>query len=322
MIDSLMSMPFIKFNKSENYYQTNTPFLAGECHYHKLDEELWIVISNIKVKKNITFKMLYNKNTPKNYHFLTLHTNLNELSFKLPNININIENKDRSWTLFKAGSDAINTHFKGQHSIFFSIYFTDKWMQKNIIETGELKNEVLEKFFDSDTQCLYLPNFLESKKDISDKIIQSIFNKNESKTNKFLLLKNRTLNLLSSFANELDNHTTIKTLNNISNKSKRKLFKAENILKNSICGKFPSISKISKEVGISETKLKSDFKEMFGVTMLQYFSAQQMKYAKDLLETGEVSIKEIAITLGYANASKFSARFQKFYNKLPSYYLK
>lgn len=315
-------MPFIKFYHNKNYYHANTPFLKGECHYHEIDEGLWIVISNIEVKKNITFKILYDNKRPKNYHFLTLYVNLNKLSFNLPKININIENKDRSWILFKAGSDAINAHFKGQQSVFFSIYFTDEWMQKNIIETGELKNEALKNFFDSDMECLYLPNFLESKRNVSNKIIESILNKDEDLGSKFKLLKSRTLNLLSSFAQELDNQTIIKTLNNNTNKSKRKLFKVENILKESICGKFPSINKISKKVGISETKLKSDFKDMFGVTMLQYFSAQQMKYAKDLIETGEVSIKEIAITLGYSNASKFSTRFKKFYGNLPSHYLK
>ena len=130
------------------------------------------------------------------------------------------------------------------------------------------------------------------------------------------------LNAISNFIQELDSQNTLKVFDNTNDSDRRKLFKAENILKESIYGKFPSIAFIAKEIGMSETKLKASFKKMFGVTLFQYFLTNQMKYAKEMIEKSNVSIKEVAITLGYANASKFSNSFKKVIGDLPSVYAK
>ncbi len=322
MLESMKNMPMVTFFPEQNFYKSNTPFLDGICHYEEIEEGLWLLLTDVKIKKSVCFRLLYDKHIPKNYYFLTLHVNNGNAVIKSPKLNIEIEHKDRTWTLFKPGTNSLNAHFKGENSIFLSIMISKEWMKKNNANSGIFENEFLKNFNDSDEECLFLPNFLGERKDLYEPIIKSVLDKDESGIKNFPLLKKQMHTLLSNFIAELNDKNTIKVTNTTLNKYRLKLFKAENILKKAIFDGFPTIKSISKDVRMGETKLKEEFKKMFGATLYQYYSHQQMKYAKTLLESGKISVKEVASNLGYANTSKFSSRFQKTYNQLPSEILK
>lgn len=317
-IESLKGMPFIKSYPDEGYYTINNPFIKGDCHYHEVEDELWILTSDLEFKKNVSFKLYYDSTIPTNYHFLTLYVNKGTTQVKLPKINVDIENSDKSWILFKAGSKSINTHFKGEKSIFFTIYFSDNWMKKNIASNGVLSSSVLSDFFSSDDNCLFLPNFMEDNVSAYQPILDTILSKKKEGKSNALLLKINTLQLISSFINKLDDKSSIKSLVNISEKNRRKLLKAAHLLDQTILEPFPSISTISKHVGISETLLKKEFKEMYGVTMFNYHTNQKMNYAIKLIKNDKASVKDIAYSLGYSSQSKFSTAFKKVHGKLPS----
>jgi AraC-like DNA-binding protein len=101
-----------------------------------------------------------------------------------------------------------------------------------------------------------------------------------------------------------------------------KVFKAEKILMDNIDGDFPGIDFIAKETGLSPTKLKKDFKVVFGTSVLKYFREKQMLIAKDLLHNEDVLVKELAHKFGYENAGKFSIVYKKYFRILPSQELK
>lgn len=319
-LQSLKGMPFIKSYPEKDYYTINNPFIKGDCHYHKVEEELWIIMTDLEFKKNVSFKLYYNPDLPTNYHFLTLYINKGKTQVKLPKINVDIENSDKSWTLFKSGSQAINTHFKDQKSIFFTIYFSENWMKKNIASKGVLASTVLSDFFLSEDNCLFLPNFMEDDVSSYQPILDSILSKDskEEEVNHALTLKINTLKLIASFIKKLDDKSSIKSSLSISEKNRRKLLKAAHLLDQSILEPFPSILTLSKNVGMSETLLKKEFKEMYGVTMFNYHTNQKMNYAIKLIENDNVSIKDIAYSLGYSSQSKFSTAFKKVHGKLPS----
>lgn len=317
-VASFKGMPFVKSFPKKCYFTTDNLFLKGEGHYQKLEEGLWLTMSNFEVKKDLSFKLYYEPNMKSDYHFLSIYLSRGTKTVRLPKIHLDIECFDRSWTLFKAGSLCLNTHFKGQKSLFLTVFFTNDWMQQNIASNGVLKNKVLEDFFNSPHECLFLPSFLENKKEVYENLIYSFLNKDENGVKDLLLLKRNTLEIISSFVEKLDDNSTQKTFTNTSEKDKRKVIRAEYIISNAIFGEFPSIQAIAKEVGISETKLKSDFKEVFGTTMYNYYSIRQMTYAKEMLKKKDVAIKEIAFSLGFTNPSKFSVAFKKVHGYLPS----
>lgn len=81
----------------------------------------------------------------------------------------------------------------------------------------------------------------------------------------------------------------------------------------------PTIEVLSKKVGINRQKLKQEFKQVFGKTIFQYLREERMKIAKYLLISRQtLSIRQVAIEVGYENVSHFSRRFKEQHGLLPS----
>lgn len=318
IVKSFANTPFFKDDPKKGCFSTNNLFMQGEGHYHKIEEGLWIIMSNVEIKKDLSFKLYYEKDLPADYHCLTLYLNRGSQSIKMPKVQMDIDNQDRSWTLFKAGAICLNSHFKGQQSIFLSLYFSKQWVRNNMEAGGALKNEFLEEFFKSEEGHLLMPNLLENKKEVYQHIVDSILDKDDNGVKNLLLLKSRTYEILASFVDSLGKETFTVVTQSVSERDKRRVLTAQHLLNNAIFDKFPTIAEISKYVGTSETKIKADFKALNGVSMYQYYSQKQMTYAHELLKKQDISIKEVALSLGYSNQSKFAQAYKKQYGYLPS----
>ncbi|MDH6310156.1 AraC-like DNA-binding protein [Dysgonomonas sp. PFB1-18] len=72
----------------------------------------------------------------------------------------------------------------------------------------------------------------------------------------------------------------------------------------------PTIQSLSEEFGISPTKLKTNFKIVFGKPIFQYFQQERMELAKKMIESGN-SIADVGYKIGYNNLSKFSSAYKK-----------
>lgn len=73
----------------------------------------------------------------------------------------------------------------------------------------------------------------------------------------------------------------------------------------------PSLSTLARQLGISETQLKSGFKAMNGITVLQYCINKRIDAAKLLLNENRHSISEIGDIVGYQDHSAFSRAFRR-----------
>jgi AraC-like DNA-binding protein len=73
----------------------------------------------------------------------------------------------------------------------------------------------------------------------------------------------------------------------------------------------PSLSTLARQLGISETQLKSGFKSMNGTTVLQYCINKRIDAAKLLLNENRHSISEIGDIVGYQDHSAFSRAFRR-----------
>ena len=76
-----------------------------------------------------------------------------------------------------------------------------------------------------------------------------------------------------------------------------------------------TLEKISK---MSGTKLKNFLKEKYGQSITEYTKRKRMNVAETLLLNTELPIKEIAESVGYSSASKFSIYYKRYKGKLPS----
>lgn len=97
-----------------------------------------------------------------------------------------------------------------------------------------------------------------------------------------------------------------------------RVMEVEALLTQDVFKPSPFISELAKMVHISETKLKNDFKSVYGMPIYQYFQKARMNAAKEVLQTGKYSIKQVAQEMGYINLSNFSIAFRKEFGMLPS----
>ncbi|KXX70444.1 AraC family transcriptional regulator [Flammeovirga sp. SJP92] len=71
------------------------------------------------------------------------------------------------------------------------------------------------------------------------------------------------------------------------------------------------LNDLAQEFGMSVSKLKRDFKTLFNTSVYQYHLQVKMEEAMRRLKSGEYSILEISLDLGYETPSKFSQMFKK-----------
>ncbi|TNE80302.1 MAG: AraC family transcriptional regulator [Bacteroidetes bacterium] len=133
-----------------------------------------------------------------------------------------------------------------------------------------------------------------------------------------LSLKEIANRVLENFIAKMNREIVAENHFVLSDTDRKHIQRAEQLLNDALMSDFPGIETIARKIGISPTKLKNDFRSMHNTTLYQYFSARQMRAAHELLLKRTHTIKELASLFGYENASKFSAKFQKEMNSLPS----
>ncbi|XCF05629.1 AraC family transcriptional regulator [Tamlana crocina] len=127
--------------------------------------------------------------------------------------------------------------------------------------------------------------------------------------------------VIEVIALQLENYKNLKLKDNAQSNQKyiKKLFLLKQFLKANLNQNY-AITELANEIGLSENILKSEFKRTFNCTVNQYFLEQKMEKAKSLLQNTDSPIYEISETVGYKNATHFSAAFKRFYNETPKNY--
>ena len=75
---------------------------------------------------------------------------------------------------------------------------------------------------------------------------------------------------------------------------------------------------ISDQLKVSNTYLSTSFKAKVGVGVVQYINELRIEQAKDLILTTDLSIKEIALAVGFTSDINFIRVFKKYEEKTPS----
>lgn len=83
-----------------------------------------------------------------------------------------------------------------------------------------------------------------------------------------------------------------------------------------------TIDDISRNFGISSTKLRKDFKQFKGISLGSYMIRKRIETSFRYLGDPDISIGEIAEMLGYNNVYDFSNQFKKLTGHSPSRYRK
>lgn len=271
------------------------------------------MVSELQFKKNVMMRNLYDKNLPLEYHFINIHLKSTKVVSK-STVNGMIM-KDKTWSMFKAGQSLSEYHFKNSEERNITLFFTDKWLRKQKTDNPLFGNKKLTSFFDSANTYMIL--------DETDPVYEELWEQMMELANDGVDLNEESIKqiaytVLGNFVGKIDAEVISENHFELSDTDRKNIQRAEQFLNDRLFGDFPGIETTAHKVGISPTKLKNDFKSMHNSTLYQYFSSRQMRAAHELLLQKRYSIKEIATLFGYENASKFSAKFLKEQEILPS----
>jgi AraC-like DNA-binding protein len=90
----------------------------------------------------------------------------------------------------------------------------------------------------------------------------------------------------------------------------------EQILSSKLEG-FPSLESLAHAVFMSTSKLKNLFKQVYGYTLYDYYNKSRLQRAKEMLVTGQCSIKQAGSEIGFSNLSHFAKAFKREFGFLP-----
>lgn len=81
-----------------------------------------------------------------------------------------------------------------------------------------------------------------------------------------------------------------------------------------------SVAAIAAEVGMSDSRLSTDFKKVYRMTPLECITMCRMRRARRLLQTTDMPVKDIAVECGYYDISAFNRRFKAYNGMTPQQY--
>jgi len=79
----------------------------------------------------------------------------------------------------------------------------------------------------------------------------------------------------------------------------------------------PSLEELARSAAISVTKLKTLFRQVYGLPPYEYFQQHRMLKAKELLLSTDMPVNRIGADLGYKNMSNFILAFRKVFHINP-----
>ncbi len=132
-------------------------------------------------------------------------------------------------------------------------------------------------------------------------------------------IQNRIMLLIERFFSRLyEKSRMVLASPKISKHDVRQLMQVESILIRDIHFRPPTIDQLALEAAMSAAKLKKLFKEVYGTSIYAYYQKQRMAVAREMLLTGDFSVKEVGLQVGYSNLSNFAVAFRKEFQVLPS----
>ena len=192
-----------------------------------------------------------------------------------------------------------------------SIFSTIKNIQKLPVHEKELYVNHLGNLFAPKSDFEMGPRILMSPD--MQRAISKIFHTQFQNTTRLLFLKSQVLELLSHYFAQIAANSKPE----INQAEIEKIHQAKEIIVQNI-DKPPSLSELSKLIGMNNNKLRKNFKQLFGVPVFKYLQNQRLQKAYQLLNGKEMTVQEVAWFVGYESLSSFSNAFFKKYGFRPS----
>ncbi len=193
-------------------------------------------------------------------------------------------------------------------------YKTVRLLKLSISSEWLKSNDLLESF--AQIKNLYdfvsLPSFFES---LDAQLSALVRHSDPARLHNSLLLKSALFNYLNSYFEVLKSPKVLKN----------DRLKIEWVVNNYMLQfdqPIPTITELSQQLSMSESKFKYLFKEAFGMPFYQYYQQKRMLQAAEWLRSGEMNVTGVSQKLGYSHPIKFIGQFKKQFGATPLRYAK
>lgn len=303
----------IDASKKEGYTELPPAFATGFAKVKQVEEGYAYRIADYTLNNDFIYKTAPSANSFLFIYFYK-YSSLQFLYYKADD-ELVVDSREPRFSSLLLTNSQVSEELrvsKGTHVQGLTIQLSRQWIQDNVASP----NEALQKFFFEKKvfQALLYPK--------AQKLMDELFDKTVEKLIPGLYTTNRVSRLLESFLKKiLKNEYSVNVLPP-SKKDVENLLRVENYLCKNYRAGFPGIEKLAQLAFMSQTKLKKDFKNAYGKPLYEYFQNHRMHKAKEYLASGNYSVAEAAIEVGYRNLSNFSTAFKKQFNYLPKDFLK
>lgn len=133
-------------------------------------------------------------------------------------------------------------------------------------------------------------------------------------------LEGIALHLLALQLHAIGNTSNPSEEKSLSASIERKILEAREYLLSDLYAP-PTLSKLSASAGMSERRLNTCFKILFGATAFELLHNERLEIARQILETEDVLLKQVSHRVGYNHVTNFINAFTRRFGQPPRQYL-
>jgi AraC-like DNA-binding protein len=281
----------------------------SEILYEKINTGLWVFSLEIEEKSD-TCHIYTPKNSKKQYFSINYYEARNSFGYQLGE-NITF---DKNVTIFSGPSATYKIYLQKKSRIkCYRLVFSGRYLKKllnfaasdsALYETSQIiltgKGNMIRPTHEIEKMALEKLHYLL-------RYTRSSFNYN-------LSLTSNVFDITDHF---FKNSSIVPTpVHNVQSDAEL-MARIVNQLESQIKSKFPGIEALAADFYISTTKLKVSFRKTYSTTPLAYFRKLQMMYALEVLQTKQITVKELAMQLGFKKPNTFSVWFKRNTGKFP-----
>ncbi len=176
---------------------------------------------------------------------------------------------------------------------------------------GELFGEMLNQLVFPKDHYVEGPTFFMTPE--MQSVVDQVFHTKYEGKAKMMFFRSQMTSLLAHYFGQL----SMMSEKTIPQDERDRLLQAKEILSENL-ETPPSLSELSKQIGLNTFKLKKNFKELFGVPVFKYLQNERLTTAHELLRNQRMTVQEAAWQVGYDSLSSFSNAFSKKFGYRPS----
>lgn len=192
------------------------------------------------------------------------------------------------------------------------VIITREWLAKYL--KLEVLDEVLQRYIALKSESIHARDVDFESRTLLEELLHAPQDTPLEKT----FLQNRVMMILENFFGWMYQQMSVNGLRiRMSREEIDQMMRVEDRLLANLA-EPPTISQLAKDAAMSPSKLKKQFKDVFGLPVYEYFQRKRMQKARELLLEGNRSIKSVGMELGFSNLSNFSMAFRKEFGELPS----